>query len=232
MKDQYVGDISDYEKYALLRAFSAAADLPLAICWMLTAPDATGQGNRIDYLSDPSTYQHLDPHVFDKLAAIVTSGNRSVRALKEAGVLERATFFERTLEDHASSRIVFFRELWQTFTEPALLFFDPDIGIAGVNGVPAGRRPSMYVFDHELAEGYRRGHSLVVFDHWRRVQRLPYLEEMLERLRRATGANDAFAVWGTERVVFFVVPQDDSAQLLENAGFAFARRWPDLDFTN
>lgn len=46
LKDQYVGDISDYEKYGLLRALSASADLPLAICWMLTAPDTTGEVGR------------------------------------------------------------------------------------------------------------------------------------------------------------------------------------------
>ena len=66
----------------------------------------------------------------------------------------------------------------------------------------------MYVFESEPTEAYRRGHSLVVFDHWRRVQRLPYLEETLQRLRSATGAEDAFAIWGSERVTFFVVSQE------------------------
>jgi hypothetical protein len=52
----------------------------------------------------------------------VASENRNVRAVQEAGVLERASFFDRRLEDHSSSRIVFFCELWQIFTKPALLF--------------------------------------------------------------------------------------------------------------
>jgi hypothetical protein len=43
VKDQYVGDISDFEKYSILRALGREADLPLAVCWMLTVPDGTGE---------------------------------------------------------------------------------------------------------------------------------------------------------------------------------------------
>ena len=35
-----------------------------------------------------------------------------------------------------------------------------------------GEALAMYVFDDELREGFRRGHSLVVFDHWKRVPRV------------------------------------------------------------
>jgi hypothetical protein len=75
MKDQYVGDISDFGKYAILRALAAEADLPLAVCWMLTAPDETGEGGRIDFLKQPEGYRHLEPHVFDRLAAIVKAAS-------------------------------------------------------------------------------------------------------------------------------------------------------------
>ena len=95
MKDQYVGDISDFEKYAILRALAAEADLPLAVCWMLTTPDETGEGGRIDYLKQPQRYRHLDPHVFDHLAAIVESSERNVAAIERSGIVERAQFFPR-----------------------------------------------------------------------------------------------------------------------------------------
>jgi hypothetical protein len=42
------------------------------------------------------------------------------------------------------------------------VFFDPDIGLAGKNMRRGRGALSMYVFDEKLAEGYRRGHSLVV----------------------------------------------------------------------
>lgn len=37
MKDQYVGDISDFEKYAILRALETSCPLSLVVAWMLTA---------------------------------------------------------------------------------------------------------------------------------------------------------------------------------------------------
>jgi hypothetical protein len=36
VKHQYVGDINDYRKYALLRALSAGGANRIGVCWMLT----------------------------------------------------------------------------------------------------------------------------------------------------------------------------------------------------
>jgi hypothetical protein len=225
MKHQYVGDISDFEKYAILRALSPAADLPLAVCWMLTEGDDTGEGARTDYLKEPQRYRQLDPYVFDRLARIVSSGERSLASVEAKDVLHRARFFARTLQDTAASRFVYFRDVWASLQKPSLLFFDPDIGLAGASMSKGRRRSSMYIFDDELREGFRHGHSLVVFDHWKRVQRLPYLKEAFARLSDATGATAPFALWGTQRVVFFVLPQDDKAAVLERASRDLAVRW-------
>jgi hypothetical protein len=43
MKEQYVGDVNDYRKYALLRHFAIECGLRVGVCWMLTPPDT---GNR------------------------------------------------------------------------------------------------------------------------------------------------------------------------------------------
>jgi hypothetical protein len=233
MKDQYVGDISDFEKYAILRALAAEAGLPLAVCWMLTTPDETGEGGRIDYLKQPERYRHLDPHVFDGLAAIVERGERNVAAIEQSGILGRAQFFGRPVEDHLGSRSVYFREVWSALQERSVVFFDPDIGLPGGTMRKGRRRSSMYVFDDELREGFRRGHSLVVFDHWKRVQRLPYLAAAFARLSEATDAREPFALWGRERVAFFVLAQDTDADALDRAGRDIALRWqPLLTYTS
>lgn len=39
VKHQYVGDINDYRKYALLRALSAGGANRIGVCWMLTPDD-------------------------------------------------------------------------------------------------------------------------------------------------------------------------------------------------
>jgi len=233
MKDQYVGDVSDFEKYAILRALAFGADLPLAICWMLTPPDETGEGARIDYLKRPDRYRHLDGHVFDRLEAIMARGERSVSAIEQSGILDRAQFFTRPIEDHVGSRSVYFREVWSGLQERSLVFFDPDIGLASTRMKKGQKRSSMYIFDDELRHGFRLGHSLVVFHHWGRVQRLPYLKEAFARLSQASGALNPFALWGRERVAFIVLAQDSDSDRLERASRQTARRWhPLLAYTS
>lgn len=51
MKEQYVGDISDYRKYALLRALSAGGANRIGVCWMLTPSDGSSDGNKLGYLA-------------------------------------------------------------------------------------------------------------------------------------------------------------------------------------
>jgi hypothetical protein len=158
---------------------------------------------------------------------------RNVGAVERNGILKCARFFARPFDDHLASRSVYFREVWSALEERSLVFFDPDIGLAGRSMRKGRKRPSMYVFDDELREGFGRGHSLVIFDHWKRVQRLPYLREAFARLRAATGARRPFALWSRERVAFFVLAQDRDSDALERAAREFARRWqPLLTFTS
>ncbi len=232
MKDQYVGDVSDFEKYALLRSLGSGTGLPLAICWMLTPPDDTGEGNRLQYLQQGDRFRHLDPHVFDRLKELVDGGHRNVDAVQRANVFENAVYFGGLLEDHLSSRTVYFRQVVASLTTPALVFLDPDIGLAGPNVTRGRRRSSMYVFDDELRDVYRHGHSIVVFDHWKRVPRLPYLRAAFDRLKAATAAQSAFSVGGRSRVVFLAVPQPEHTSALEHAARAFCARWPGVEFNS
>lgn len=64
------------------------------------------------------------------------------------------------------------------------------------------------------------------------MQRLPYLAGAFARLSESTGALEPFALWGRERVVFFVLPQQADADALARAADGMARRWePLVSFT-
>jgi hypothetical protein len=197
VKDQYVGDINDFEKYAALRSLATASGLPLVVCWMLTAADDSGEGANTGYLHDTARYRHLDPHVFDRLAQIVAADERSVAAVERHGVLDEATFVGRRLEDHLASRVAFFRELWSAVRDPSLVFFDPDIGLAGKSVRKGGKRSSMYLFPEEAADASRRGHSLVIYQHFPRQQREPYLQRAFDELGQAHWQD--FALRAVER---------------------------------
>jgi hypothetical protein len=233
VKDQYVGDINDFEKYSILRALGHASGLPLVVCWMLTAPDSTGEGAKVDYLLKPERYRHLEPDVFDSLSSVVGSGQRDTRAIEESGALDGASFVRRRLEDGLGSRTVLFRELHEMAGNgPALIFFDPDIGIAGSSVRKAGKRSAMYLFADELADTFRRGHSVVVYQHFPRVQRPAYLSGAFGTILDLCQPPALFALWSA-RIAFFVLSQEQVATSLHGAARELASRWsPLLTLTN
>jgi hypothetical protein len=190
MKDQYVGDYNDFVKYALLRAI-LAQELPLLVCWMLTPDDGSSEGGKLAYLEKASTFRDLDPDAFDAMAELVAAASRSVAKIEVSGLLNGARHFSRPLEDHPSSRSVFFRELWRR--PPSVTFFDPDNGFE-VPSKPLGLRDSSkYIYWTEVEETFRLGHSVIVFQHFAREERTVHLRRLLDGLRETTGA-DAFAL--------------------------------------
>jgi hypothetical protein len=220
MKDQYVGDYNDFVKYALLRAI-LAQELPLLACWMLTADDRSSEGGKLAYLEQAPTFRHLDPEAFDTMASLVASRSRSVAAVEASGLLAGAGFVSRLLEDHSSSRAVFFRELWRN--QPSVLFFDPDNGFE-VPSKPRGRRDSSkYLYWSEVEESFRLGHSVIVFQHFAREERTAHVSRLLSRLGEATGA-DVFAL-RSAHVAFLVAPQIAHEDRLRQVARELTERW-------
>jgi hypothetical protein len=68
MKEQYVGDVNDYRKYALLRHFAIEGGVRVGVCWMLTPPDT---GNLQNYLLEPQRWRDYDQDLFDRLTRIL-----------------------------------------------------------------------------------------------------------------------------------------------------------------
>ena len=65
MKNQYVGDVGDYGKYSMLRAFTDAG-IKVGVNWYLTSDDGTTDGKFTSYLDDESMRWRC-PEVFDAL---------------------------------------------------------------------------------------------------------------------------------------------------------------------
>jgi hypothetical protein len=60
MKNQYFGDINDYRKYGLLRAFLSTGIGGLLVARMLT-PDDGGQGGRFGDRAGGLPHRRIDP---------------------------------------------------------------------------------------------------------------------------------------------------------------------------
>ena len=198
MKNQYVGDISDYAKYIILKSLCGAG-VSVDVCWMLTRGDGSTDGKRTAYL-DNLEYRDYDPMIFDNLRNIVKSGCRNVAQIESAGFFP-AHYFNQIKDVNLTSD---------------LLFLDPDNGFE-VNSIPRGRSGSeRYVFWDDVSSVYNRGHSLMVFQYFPRVNRDRYMFELSLKVRGNVGVGHTFHAY-TKLVDFLIIPQRKHLNAIERA---------------
>jgi hypothetical protein len=224
MKDQYVGDVNDYVKYSVLRAIGRAYAPSLLVCWMLTADDNRSDGLKTSYLSRPDHYRHVDPALFDALSDLVARGDRSTRLIESSGAVPGATFYADLLEDQSAARDRFMSGLWTAARGHRVVFFDPDNGL-DVRSVPAGRPGSRrYVYCSELAPLVDLNAAAVIYQHFPRVRREPYIAAQLERLLAVLPRYEALAITSPHVAFLVATPPDQAAGL--SAGLRLAvERW-------
>ena len=187
MQDRYAGDLGDYLKYGLLRWLCAAdasnPALRLGVVWYLVPDeDHNHDGKHVKYLRpgypEAEHLRALDPDLYDRLAVVVQSGQRSVAAIEAAGVLPPGTrafaspLDLRDLPRRARSERLARRRSWLDGAMAAtrdcdLIFADPDNGLRSASHrVPRSRTKAVkHAYLDELAEFVARGQSLVVYHH-------------------------------------------------------------------
>jgi hypothetical protein len=179
VKEQYVGDINDYRKYALLRQLAADGRMNIGVCWMLTRPDGRTNGAKVGYLKQPETWRALDPELFDLLRSVDDKpGVRRLRLIEDSGIIPKATYFNGILGDDLSQRTAYFDAAHVALAESDLVFLDPDNGLE-VLSIPKGRRnSSKYLYFDEAAAFYEAGKSLLIYQHFPRVNRIEFLQRV------------------------------------------------------
>lgn len=224
MKNQYFGDVNDYRKYGLLRGLSANGALKTVVCWTLTPDDSRTDGSRVGYLSQPEAWHRYDPVVFSHLQRTIRAGVRAVKAIEDQRVLPNCTFFDELLMDDAAKRDQYFERFRKFARGRDLVFFDPDNGL-GVKSVGRGdRNSSKYLYDSEVAATYREDHSILVYQHFPRREREPFVRGLIERLGPSLGVTEAFS-FTTSHVVFLLLPQSRHLPQLTRQAIEVARRW-------
>jgi len=225
MKNQYFGDINDYHKYGLLRALTAAGDLSLSVCWMLTEDDGRRDGGKIRYLREPGRWRRFDPPLFDALQrAVADDDDRSVERIESSGLLDGAGFCRGRLTDGAARRRSYFDAAWQTARGREFIFFDPDNGVE-VPSVRCGRRGSRkYIYYHELVAAFEAGHSLLVYQHFPRVQRSVYTPALAGIIRSRTRCRSVISL-ATGHVLFLLATRPEHAAALARGVGRVRARW-------
>jgi hypothetical protein len=222
MKNQYVGDVNDYRKYGLLKLLSGNGRLSTAVCWMLTVNDTRADGKFIEYLSNSSEWRQHDPEIYDVLQNIVLDKeSRDVQEIEDSQMIPSTNYYSKNLTDNENERTDYIKEFHGQTNSCDLIFFDPDNGIE-IKSTKYGRKDSSkFIYWNEIEDAYSKGHSLLIYQHFRRVQRDVFIKSLLDEMKERTGVSE-FLAFRTANVVFFLVPQErhmisfeESARLIE-----------------
>jgi len=215
MKNQYVGDINDYRKYALLRVLAGPGDIRIGVCWMLTPSDGRPDGGKIKYLDDPSRYRPYDPDLFDLLRSVVAAPDKRHLALIEAsGIVPGARYFDDIIPDDEEGRSVFFRAALAKLAQCDLIFFDPDNGLDVPSKKKGQRNSSKFVYRDEVTTVFNGGKSVLIYQHFTRQKRRHFVERIGRSLKDLM-PNSSIWAFCTAHVVFFLVINPRHAPTLE-----------------
>jgi len=228
MKNQYFGDINDYRKYGLLRVLVPSAGLSTIVAWMLTSDDGKTDGRKIEYLNQPERWQAFDRELFDFLhSTVIDRSLRSISEIESSGLLLGCRFHSKSIDSTIERREAYFQNLWKIAGSRGLVFFDPDNGFEVPSVRRGSRRAPKYLYWSEFREGFRQGHSLLIFKHFRQGQRADVMVSSLARECASMAKVPLVIVLWASPVVYFLVPQRSHSMQLESASRRVAEVWKD-----
>jgi hypothetical protein len=213
VQDRYAGDVGDFLTFGLLRWLVAPTPGQpphrLGVVWY-RVPDEShnGDGKHTTYL-DPASklgvaLRPLDAELYDKLARMMATGERSIERLEQSGVLppDAPTFSElltfdalhpaaATRRHRAAHRAGWVERAHAAMTDCSIVFVDPDNGIrrADHKSVSSQRTAIKHAYYDELAPYIGRGQSVIAYQH---ADRTAKVEQ--QAVRRMGDAADELGV--------------------------------------
>ncbi len=125
MRDQYAGDISDFLKFAFLRAL-AGTNRTLGVAWYYVhGHDGRSDGQHIEWRGE-TKWQSLDAQLYVALSELP---ERSVAALEGVSILPNDTLFHRVPMPSRSERGEWSKEKRAALDGADLIFLDPNNGL-------------------------------------------------------------------------------------------------------
>ncbi|MDP9193492.1 MAG: hypothetical protein M3P06_17505 [Acidobacteriota bacterium] len=202
MKNQYFGDINDYFKYGMLRAFGR--ELSIAVIWMMTPDDGSRDGRKLEYLDHEGRRSH-DPELFDWLRAWKRAGTvRDVRLIEESGLLTNCRFFNEVVPEGVAARAEWFARAREFARGADLVFVDPDNGLPVKSVRPGTQKFPKFVAMEELQALYEDGHSLLIYQHTARTSRRDLIRAKLKDLYEAFEIEHFTSLFAWDWVAFLV----------------------------
>jgi hypothetical protein len=172
MRDQYVGDISDVLKFALLRRL-AGKDRTVGVAWYyVPRHDGRADGRHTEWQTEPA-WRSLDREL---CVALATLPERSVAAVEEAPIWTDGTLFHREPMPAWHHREAWAYRKRQILDAADLVFLDPDNGL--------GLHSQKHASFAELAALRRAGRALAFITFPNRLGKHPaQIIELHKRLK-------------------------------------------------
>jgi hypothetical protein len=226
MKNQYFGDVNDYKKYGILRILQKAfPDDKIAICWMLTPDDGSSDGKKLGHFNNKKNERRCDPDLFDLLhKSTILNKQRSVSEAEEIFPADSVVFFKEIISDDMKKREQYFSNLKHSATGCKLMFFDPDIGIAPASIIKGRKDSSMYIYSDEIKDFYGSDKSVLIYQHFPRIERTAFIENTAKILLINTGASDVVA-FRTSHVVYFLLVAENKSKAILNSCNLILDKW-------
>ena len=214
MKNQYVGDIGDYGKYGLLR-FLASYGIKIGVNWFLTENDGSTDGKFTTYLKNPADRVY-DPELFDALQNIADHPDKTIKMIKQAGIIPDAEFFGEMLKSSSLkadarewNRRLWFNNSTLMLGNAELIFADPDNGIS-YRKTARTKDSEKFILPEDVAEYYNSGRNVVYYCHKGRRKQEAW-EQAKAEIRNHIRDAQILAVTfhrGTQRSYIFVLHPD------------------------
>jgi len=199
MRHNFVNDIGDYAKYALLRALSTSCSEParLGVIWYLTEhAEDNGDGRKRAHLSQDG-WDQLDPDLLATMRKIEdASGGPAaldVSLIQTASILPVGTaYFAEAMpgasmppQQRLAKRADWFERAQRAVADSELVFLDPDNGLA-VPSVPLTSPMSgKYATVHEIVTLLDTGAGVVLYQHGNRTPWVQQRQQVCDRIRAA-----------------------------------------------
>ncbi len=178
VRDQYAGDVSDYLKFAFLRAL-ALSDRRLGVAWYYAPGDDGRPDGRHTEWQDDTAWASLDQALH---AGLRTLPERSIAALERAPIWPRGTLFHREPMPARASRVSWAIQKRAALADTDIVFLDPDNGL--------GKETPKHAAWPEIRALRHPGRTLVFITFPGRTKpHAVLLQELHDRLVGETGAN-------------------------------------------
>jgi hypothetical protein len=179
VRHNFVNDIGDYAKYALLRALcdNGPMEVRLGVIWYLTEHAAhNGDGRKRAHLSDGG-WEELDPELLGAMRQIEGrlrgQDDLNLSLIEASGVLpaETAYFSEAvphaagTARHRAADRAAWFERARKVVEDCNFIFLDPDNGLEVRSAPVTSPQAGKYASVQEITTLLETGAAVVLYQH-------------------------------------------------------------------